>query len=99
MFVFGNFISGIAYVLNMLLEAYMWVIIIRAVLSWIRPNPFNPLVRIIYGLVDPVTYRMSRMFPTRIGMFDLAPFILILIVVFLQKFLVSSLFELGLRMK
>jgi YggT family protein len=99
MFVFGNFISGIAYILNMLLEAYMWVIIIRAVLSWIRPNPFNPLVRIIYGLVDPVTYRMSRMFPTRIGMFDLAPFILILIVIFLQRFLVSSLFDLGLRMK
>jgi YggT family protein len=99
MFVFGNFISGIAYVLNMLLEAYMWIIIIRAVLSWIRPNPLNPLVRIIYGLVDPVTYKMSRMFPTRIGMFDLAPFILILIVIFLQRFLVSSLFDLGTRMK
>jgi YggT family protein len=99
MFVFGNLIGGIAYVLNMLLEAYMWVIIIRAVLSWIRPNPMNPMVRIIYALVDPVTYRMSRLFPTRIGMLDLAPFILILIVIFIQRFLVSSLYDLGMRMR
>ncbi|MBA4418397.1 MAG: hypothetical protein C0392_10885 [Syntrophus sp. (in: bacteria)] len=99
MFVFGNLIGGIAYVLDKLLEAYIWVIIIRAVLSWIRPNPMNPLVRIIYALVDPVTYKMSRMFPTRIGMLDLAPFILILIVIFLQRFLVSSLADLAIRMR
>jgi YggT family protein len=99
MFVFGNVISGIAYILNILLEIYMWVIIIRAILSWIRPNPLNPFVRIIYGLVDPITYRMSRMFPTRIGMVDLAPFILILIAIFLQKFLVSTLLDLGAGMR
>ena len=82
----------------MLLTAYFWVIFVRAILSWIRPDPSNPIVRIIYNLVDPVTYRISRIIPTRIGMMDMAPFILMLLIVFLQRFLVRSLFDLGVRM-
>jgi YggT family protein len=99
MFIFGNFLHGVAYVVNMLLEIYLWVVIIRTILSWIRPNPYNPLVRIIYGLVDPVTYRISRLFPTRIGMFDVAPFIVILVIIFLQKFVVNSIVDLGTRLR
>jgi YggT family protein len=99
MFILGNFLHGVAYVLNMLLEIYLWVVIIRTVLSWIRPNPYNPLVRIIYGIVDPVTYRISRILPTRIGMFDIAPFLVIIIIIFLQKFVVNSLLDLGLRLR
>jgi YggT family protein len=97
-FAFGNLLTSIAYVLNILLEIYLWVIIIRAILSWIRPNPYNPLVRIIYGLVDPITYRISRLFPTRIGMIDISPFILLIFIIFLQKFLIKTLFNMGLRM-
>lgn len=99
MFVFGNLFSTIAHILDILLEVYMWVVIVRAILSWINPNPYNPLVRIIYGLVDPVTYRISRFFPTRIGMIDIAPFILLLIIIFLQKFIVRTLFDLAIRMR
>lgn len=98
MFVFGNFVTGIAYILDMLLNIYFWIILIRAVLSWIQPNPYNPLVRTIHKLVDPVTYRISRIIPTRIGMIDFAPFILMIIIVFLQRFLIRSLFDLGSRM-
>jgi YggT family protein len=97
-FAFGNLLTSIAYVLNILLEIYLWVIIIRAILSWIRPNPYNPLVRIIYGLVDPITYRISRLFPTRIGMIDISPFILLIFIIFLQKFLIRTLFDIGMRM-
>jgi YggT family protein len=99
MFVLGNFIHGIAVVVKMLLEVYLWVVIIRTVLSWIRPNPYNPLVRIIYGIVDPVTYRISRILPTRIGMFDVAPFLIIIIIIFLQHFVVNSLLDLGMRLR
>jgi YggT family protein len=99
MFIFGNFLHGVAYVVNMLLEIYLWLVIIRTILSWIRPNPYNPLVRIIYGAVDPVTYRISRLFPTRIGMFDVAPFIVILVIIFLQKFVVNSIIDLGTRLR
>jgi YggT family protein len=99
MFILGNFLHGLAYVVNMILEIYLWVVIIRTVLSWIRPNPYNPLVRIIYGIVDPVTYRISRIMPTRIGMFDVAPFLVIIIIIFLQKFVVNSILDLGMRLR
>lgn len=98
MFVFGNFMTSIAHILDMLLEAYLWIIIVRAILSWFRPSPYNPVVRTICRLVDPVTYRISRMFPTRIGMFDMAPFILIILIIFIQKFLIKTLFDIGIGM-
>ncbi|OPY72573.1 MAG: YGGT family protein [Syntrophorhabdus sp. PtaU1.Bin050] len=99
MFVFGNLFSGIAYVLDIVLNVYFWVILARAILSWIRPDPYNPIVRIICGLVDPVTYRISKIIPTRIGMIDVAPFLLMLLIIFLQRFLVRSLFDLGARIQ
>ncbi|MBP6941210.1 MAG: YggT family protein [Syntrophorhabdaceae bacterium] len=86
---------GIAHILDMLLEAYLWIIIARAVLSWFRPSPYNPVVRAICRLVDPVTYRISRIVPTRIGMFDIAPLILIFVVVFIQRFLIKILYDIG----
>ncbi len=86
MFVFGHFVTGIAYILDILLNIYFWIILIRAVLSWIQPNPYNPLVRTIYKLVDPVTYKISRIIPTRVGMIDFAPFILMILIVFLKGF-------------
>ena len=99
MFVFGNFLSGLAYVLDVLLNIYFWIILVRALLSWIRPDPYNPIVRTIYGLVDPVSYKISRYLPTRIGMIDISPFILMLIIMFLRHFLVATLFDLSVRLK
>ena len=98
MFVFGNLFSSIASILNLLLDLYFWVIFARAILSWIRPDPYNPIVRTIYRLVDPLTYKISRIIPTRIGIVDVAPFILMLLIVFVQKFLVATLFDIGARM-
>lgn len=99
MFVAGDFLIALAKILNTVLELYMWVVIIRAVLSWVRPDPYNPIVRFINGLVDPITYRLSRIIPTRIGMMDLSPLILILLIVFLQKFLVEVLIDTGMRLR
>ena len=99
MFVFGNLFSSIASILNLLLDLYFWVIFARAILSWIRPDPYNPIVKTIYRLVDPLTYKISRIIPTKIGMVDVAPFILMLLIVFVQKFLVATLFDIGARMK
>jgi YggT family protein len=99
MFVFGNLFSSIASILNLLLDLYFWVIFARAILSWIRPDPYNPIVRTIYRLVDPLTYKISRIIPTRIGMVDVAPFILMLLIIFVQKFLVATLLDIGARMK
>jgi YggT family protein len=98
MFVFGNLFSTVGSILNMLLTIYFWIIFARAVLSWVRPDPYNPIVRTICRLVDPVTYRISKIIPTRAAMIDFSPFLLMLIIVFLQKFLVRTLIEMGERM-
>jgi YggT family protein len=98
MFVFGNLFSTIGSILNMLLTLYFWIIFARAVLSWVRPDPYNPLVRIICRLVDPVTLRISKIIPTRAAAIDFAPFILMLIIMFLKEFLVKTLFDIGMRM-
>jgi YggT family protein len=94
----GNLLTGLAHVLGAVFEIYFWVIFARAILSWIRPNPYHPIVRLICGLVDPVTYRISRIIPTRIGMIDISPFILMIIVMFLKQFVVKSLYDLGMRL-
>jgi YggT family protein len=95
MFVFGDFLIGLGRVLGMLLNLYMWVVIARAVLSWVRPDPYNPIVRFVNNLVDPVTYRISRILPTRVGMVDISPIILIAIIWFLQEFLVRVVVDFG----
>jgi YggT family protein len=97
MFVAGNLISGVAYIIDVLLSIYFWVIFVRALLSWVRPDPYHPIVRIISGMVDPLTYRIRRYVPP-IGMIDLSPFILMLIIMFLQRFLVKTLFDIAVRM-
>jgi YggT family protein len=98
MYVAGDFIIAIGKVLDYALTAYWWIVIIRAVLSWINPDPNNPIVRFIYGVVDPVSYRISRIIPTRIGMIDIAPLILLAIIYFLQHFLVRVIIETGARL-
>jgi YggT family protein len=88
--------SFLAYIINLVLQIYLWVVILRAILSWVQPNPLNPIVRLICGLVDPVTYQISRIVPTRIGMVDLAPMILIVLIAFLKMFLVRALYTMAL---
>ena len=67
-------------IIDWALGIYIWIVIIRALLTWVSPDPFNPIVRTINRLVDPVSYRISRIIPTRIGMVDISPLILILLV-------------------
>ena len=99
MFVAGDFIIGAAVVIDKLLSAYMLVVIVRALLSWVRPDPYNPVVRFINGLVDPVAYRISRVIPTRIGMVDISPIILIALIWFAQSFLVRVIMDMGARLR
>ena len=99
MFVLGDLLIGLGRVLGMLLNLYMWVVIARAVLSWVRPDPYNPIVRFVNNLVDPVTYRISRILPTRVGMVDISPIILIAIIWFLQEFLVRVVVDFGTHLR
>lgn len=98
MFIIGNFLSGLARVLDIALTVYMWIIIARAVLSWVNPDPRNPIVRIINQITEPVLYRIRRHLPTVYGGIDLSPIIVLLAVIFLQGFLVQSLHDLAVRL-
>jgi YggT family protein len=98
-FVAGDFLGAVAYVLDKLLDLYMWVVIVRALLSWVRPDPRNPIVRFINGLVDPVAYRISRIIPTRIGMVDISPLILIALIWLARSFVVAVLADVGTRLR
>ena len=95
MFVFGNVILGIAKVLDVLLNIYMWVIIIRALISWVNPDPYNPIVQFLQRATEPVLRPLRKLVPTyRLG-FDLSPLIAILIIMFLQYALINTLYRIG----
>jgi len=97
MFVAGNFIEALARIVDIGLTIYMWMIIIRAVLSWVNPDPYNPIVMFLYRATEPVLYRIRRWIPMgNIGI-DISPIIVILIIIFLQSFLVKSLLQLSLH--
>jgi len=98
-FVAGDFIIAAAVVIDKLLSVYMLVVIVRALLSWVRPDPYNPVVRFINGLVDPVAHRIARIIPTRIGMVDISPIILIALIWFAQSFLVRAIMDVGARLR
>ena len=91
MYVVGYFLKAVANVLNMVLWLYMWIIIARAVLSWVSPDPYNPIVRFINNVTEPVLYRIRSMIPLGFGGIDFSPIVAILIIYFLQNFVVASL--------
>lgn len=95
MFIFGNFLIASARILDIVLTAYMWVIIIRAILSWVNPDPYNPIVRVLYQITEPVLDRVRAWIPLRGMGIDFAPLAVLLAIFFLQSFLVPSLIELA----
>jgi YggT family protein len=98
MFVFGNLLVAIAKILDILLTLYFWIIIAQAVISWVRPDPYNPIVRFLYSVTEPVLRPIRRHLPVSWGGFDFSPLLILLAVFFLQEFLIKSLIQLGLRM-
>jgi len=97
MFMLGYFLQALAGVVHVLLMAVMLVVIARAVLSWVSPDPYNPVVRVIIQLSEPLLYPIRRRIPI-LGGVDLSPMLLILAVVFLDNFLVPSLQRIALNL-
>lgn len=94
----ANFIGALGGILDIGLKVYMWIIIISALLSWVNPDPYNPIVRFIYRVTEPVLRPIRRLLGIRAGI-DLSPLVAILIIWFLRRFVVASLMELALRMR
>lgn len=95
MFIIGNFIAAVARIADIALTLYMWIIIIRAVLSWVNPDPYNPIVRLLHQVTEPVMAYVRQRIPLRGMGIDFSPLIILLAIVFLQSFLVPSLMQIA----
>jgi YggT family protein len=95
MFLFGDLIISVARIIDMLLEIYKWIVIVAALLSWVSPDPYNPIVRFLYGATEPVLRPIRRLIGHRLGPIDISPIVVILVIIFAQSFLIRSLIKIG----
>ncbi|OFV86855.1 MAG: hypothetical protein A2V74_07260 [Acidobacteria bacterium RBG_16_70_10] len=101
MFVLGNALIGFARVLDMFLTLYMWILIARAVISWVSADPRNPIVRFLYVVTEPPIRAVRRLLPTSLRYFplDIAFLVLFAFVVFAQYGIVPSIVRLGVQLQ
>jgi YggT family protein len=98
MFILSNFLIAIAKLIDIGLSLYMWLIIIRALISWVNPDPYNTLVRFLHSATEPVLYPIRRRLPLFFGGFDFSPVLVIMAIFFIQTFFVQSLLQIAVRM-
>jgi len=95
MFVASNFLIALAKVIDIALTVYMWMIIFRAVISWVDANPYNKIVVFLYRVTEPVLNPVRRIMPLRNIGIDISPVVVILVILFLQYFLVETIIQLA----
>ena len=95
MFVMSNLLAAVAEVLRWVLNIFMYIVIARAILSWVSPDPYNPIVRFINKVTEPVLYQIRKRIPVNFGGIDFSPIIVFLAIIFLQRFVVHSLYGLA----
>jgi YggT family protein len=98
MYVIGYLFMAVAKVLDFVLMLFMWIVIARAILSWVSPDPFNPIVRFINNVTEPVLNPIRRKLPLGFGGIDFSPILVILGVMFVQTFVVNSLKRISMTM-
>ena len=99
MLLLANSLIGLAAVLDFVLLVYMWILIARAVISWVNPDPWNPIVQFLQRVTEPVLAPIRRILPTWRWGIDISPLVAILALIFIQQFLVGSLRDLAWRMR
>ncbi len=98
MFIVANLLLAFAKITDILLTLYTFVIIARALISWVNPDPYNPIVNFLYRATEPVLYRVRTLLPD-LGGIDLSPLVVLLSIQFLQRFAVTSVLELAWSLK
>jgi len=99
MFILGNLILSIARLLDILITLVYWLIIIRALISWVNPDPFNPIVQFLQRATDPILTPIRRVFRMQFWTIDLSPIIAVLCLLFLQSFVVRTLADVAARLR
>ena len=97
MFVLGNLIGAIARILDIIITIFTWLIIARALISWVNPDPYNFIVRFLYKTTEPMLYPIRKRLPFSWGI-DISPIIAILALLFLRYFLIKSLFVASIKL-
>ncbi len=85
------FLINLLNFINTILTVYLWIVVAAAVITWVNPDPSNPIVRFLRGVTEPVFYRIRRVIPTNFGGVDIAPLILIFAIMFVQYVIISGL--------
>jgi YggT family protein len=98
MFILANLVNAIASLLDTLLTIYLYILIARAIISWVNPDPYNPVVNFLHRVTEPVLAPIRRILPD-MGGIDISPIVVFMAIIFMQKFLVRSLVEIGSRLK
>ena len=91
----SNFIIALAKVIDVVLTVYMWIIVARALISWVNPDPYNKIVIFLYRVTEPVLRPLRRLIPRHNLPIDFAPLIVLLVIMFLQYFLVQTMIQMA----
>jgi len=95
MFILGYLLKALAKIADLALMLFMFIVVARAILSWVSPDPFNPIVRFIHNVTEPVLSRIRSTLPVVFGGIDLSPILVLFGIIFLQSFLVPTLYRLA----
>jgi YggT family protein len=98
MFVLGNLIVALATILDYILTIANWLIIIRALLSWVSPDPYNVIVQFLYKITEPLLAPFRRLVPAYSIGIDFSPIFALLAIWFLKLFLIRTLFGIAMRL-
>ena len=97
MFIFGNFFIAVAKIIDIVLSIMYWLILIRALISWVNPDPYNVIVQFLYRTTEPILQPIRRFLPPMA--FDISPIIAFLLIIFIKSFLVATLFDIGSKVR
>ena len=98
MYIVGYFLMAAAKVMDIVLLLFMWIVIARAVLSWVNPDPYNPIVRFIHNVTEPIMYPIRTKLPINFGGIDFSPILIFLGIIFLRTFVVNTLLRMAASM-
>ena len=94
MFVFVNIVEAIIYIVDTILTVYSFVVIVACLLSWVNPDPYNPIVRILRNLTEPVLWRIRKYLPfVYVSGLDLSPVVLLLAIQLVKMIIIKSLVQ------
>lgn len=97
MFAIGNLLIALATICDYILTIMNWLIIIRALISWVNPDPYNPIVQFLYKTTEPLLAPFRRLMPAHSIGLDISPIFALIFIWFLKLFLVRTLFALAAR--